>query len=428
MVISGAETTAGSMPSRRATKGNAAPAIVAQVQIDTSVAATTRARLGSQISATGTKAAAPSINPSISPTRASRQTTRRTSSGRTSATASAHHRRGGLGPAVAAGVDEERNEQRQGHHLSQRILEDLQDVHGQRGSHDQHQQPEGASAGNAHDRHCQIWRLCRGAGSLKGRVLALFGREHVHGVIDGQHAHQTLLGVDHRQGDQPLGADQPGCHLLVRVGGHELDVGVHQVADQVVPVGHHQRSQPGDADQVTLVVEHGQCVDRFCVDPIGADLGQRLTDGHRRPERDKLRAHQATGRLLGVPEQRRGEREFLGAQRRQKSVGHLGGHLVEQAHAVVGVEFLDQVHHPIGPQPAQQTLLIGGLEGLEYLGRPIAFEQPECDAHRVVVQPGQLGDEVAHSHRGQVIAQGLGVLRAHQRGDRNVGSGGVVRQ
>jgi hypothetical protein len=35
------------------------------------------------------------------------------------------------------------------------------------------------------------------------------------------------------------------------------------------------------------------------------------------------------------------------------------------------------VDHPVGPQPAQQPLLVGRLEDLEDLGGPVAVEQPE---------------------------------------------------
>ena len=52
--MSGAETTAGSMPTRRAKNGRADPATVAQRQMVTRVAETTRARSRFQTSATGT--------------------------------------------------------------------------------------------------------------------------------------------------------------------------------------------------------------------------------------------------------------------------------------------------------------------------------------------------------------------------------------
>ena len=115
------------------------------------------------------------------------------------------------------------------------------------GAREADQQPRQAVAGDVEDR-LRLLLLGRGAGHLVD-VLGGLVLDDVEHVVDGDRAHQTILRVDHRNGDEVVLVDDVGDLLLVGVDRHRDDVGGHDVAEQRGRAGRDQPTQANETEQ-----------------------------------------------------------------------------------------------------------------------------------------------------------------------------------
>jgi hypothetical protein len=103
--------------------------------------------------------------------------------------------------------------------------------------------------------------------------------------------------------------------------------------------------------------------------------------------------HQTADALLRIAEDRLGDAALGRGQQRDEPLRDLGGHLLEERGAVVGVELVDQGRHPLGAEAGDQALLAVRLEMAEDLGGEVARQQPEDEGRLVLFQPfDEVGD------------------------------------
>jgi hypothetical protein len=167
----------------------------------------------------------------------------------------------------------------------------------------------------------------------------------------------------------------------------------HERAHEVVVCATEKVPKADDPDDPTLLVDHRQGVDGLGISHPLPDRGQRGSDAVVRVGGHVLRAHPAPDGLLGVAEDRGGESSLVVRQSLQQSLGDRGGKLIEQPHAVVGVQVSEQGHDLAVLQPLDEFTLKRGLERLEDIQRLLLGQQAVDDGPLAGVQPF---DEVDH--------------------------------
>ena len=96
-------------------------------------------------------------------------------------------------------------------------------------------------------------------------VLGRLRHHHVHHVVVGDDADQPVLGVDDRHGQQVVARHFLGDFLAVVGDAHGQRLRVHQVADKRLPRRQDQVAQRHHAQQLPLVIDDVDVVDRLAV-------------------------------------------------------------------------------------------------------------------------------------------------------------------
>ena len=154
--------------------------------------------------------------------------------------------------------------------------------------------------------------------------------------------------------------------------------------------------RPERTDQPALVVGDGQRVDGLGATTDASQPVERLAGGHAGPQARDLRRHEPARRVLRVAEQGRGQPTLVRREPGEQPAGDLGGHLLGESGAVVGIKLLEQLAHVRLAQALEQLLLQGGVEKLEDLQRSILGEQAERHRALLALQPRELLRDLDH--------------------------------
>ena len=192
-------------------------------------------------------------------------------------------------------------------------------------------------------------------------------------VVDDGHHQQALLGAAARR--LLGGLPRPG---------RARDV--HDLADRRVGGAAQETAQPDDADEYPPGADDGDAVDGLDVVDVGLHRGERLLGGVARVHRDELGGHLAADGALRVAEQRGGGGALPLGQAVQQPRGDGRGQLVEQGHAVVGVELGEQPGDLFVLQVVDELALQRRVEGFEDGERLVLREQPEDDGAVLAAQ------------------------------------------
>ena len=99
----------------------------------------------------------------------------------------------------------------------------------------------------------RVGQIFTGAGHLED-VLGGLLPDHVDDVVDLDDPDEAVLPVDHGQRDQVVAADDLSHFLLVGVGLHRAQVGLHDVGDALVGPTDHELTQRAHADQMVVAI------------------------------------------------------------------------------------------------------------------------------------------------------------------------------
>ena len=168
----------------------------------------------------------------------------------------AHERRRDLGAGIAAGPDQQRDEERQcddGLHL---VLERAQHRAGVGLGHEQHEQPHNSFAPQPKWRGAEVGDLERLRAALAFGVPGRFGVDDVGRRVGGEHAEQPALVVDHRQRGQVVVDQRLGGLLGVDQGTDPDGILAAQFRDGLVGLGQHQVLEFEETGQPAFGVGH----------------------------------------------------------------------------------------------------------------------------------------------------------------------------
>ena len=169
----------------------------------------------------------------------------------------------------------------------------------------------------------------------------------VDDVIDGHDTHHAALAVDDWQGEEIEPRDQAGDVLLRLVQADANQLGLHEIAQPAVGVGHHQLPQRHDAGQAVLAVHHVDVEHRLSL-PRPPQVLQGFRHRARIRQRKVMRGHEAAGRARIIRQQP----VDLGRKRLGQLMQHfrqaLRGHLAEDVGGVVRRQKLDHGHEAGG--------------------------------------------------------------------------------
>jgi hypothetical protein len=236
--------------------------------------------------------------------------------------------------------------------------------------------------------------------------------QHVHQIVNGDHAHQPFLVVDDRHHHQVITAHLAGGGLLivVHVGAHH--VAFHQCRQARLRRGAQRLEQAGHTHQMPAGIHHKE-VGRFLALGLPTAHGlDGMVDAHGGGKGQIFGGHQPAGGLVGVEQQRHHLVGILhlfqrrAAQRllqvSQQVGGFVGLHLVENRGQLAGVDaagqcgglLIPQLFEDVGRvfvfQMGQQGLLLFERQFLEHVG-PVRRHQRLDQAQRtgdvVLLQP-----------------------------------------
>jgi hypothetical protein len=134
-----------------------------------------------------------------------------------------------LRTGIAAGADEQGDEKGQGHNGLQLLFKMAQDAAGQGLGQEQQQQPAYTLAHDYKRAGTEI-RAFEGLGTAEALdVFGVFLFDNIHHIVNGDHPHQPVLGIHHRQGQQIVTGHQPRHFLLIHLDRGRNNLGVHQI-------------------------------------------------------------------------------------------------------------------------------------------------------------------------------------------------------
>ena len=209
-------------------------------------------------------------------------------------------------------------------------------------------------------------------------VLCGFLLGHVQEVVGGGGAHQAAFRNHHGNRAQVVVLEGSQDFFLVGLGGGGNDVGVHQVAEQLLGLGDNEVTQTDHALQGVVRIDDVEVVDVAGAGLHAAEVGDRVVRRHRGRKGHKVRRHDAAGGLIRVFEQRFNAIGFV------HGVEHGGGAFVLQSVEHVGCDIGGGFIEGGGELPHRQ--LPGDLVNF---GRGQVF-QDGGDAFRVEVAEKQL--------------------------------------
>jgi hypothetical protein len=113
--------------------------------------------------------------------------------------------------------------------------------------------------------------------------------------------------------------------------------------------------------------------------PVLADVLERLAGGPVGPHREVLGRHEAPGAPLRIAEEVARDLQLFGAERAERTLGHLRRQLLEETRPVVRRHLVEDPGHLAGAERLHHLRLLIEREVLEHLCRGVTREDTEDD-------------------------------------------------
>ena len=243
-------------------------------------------------------------------------------------------------------------------------MEQIHDGRGQECRAEVDTQPERPARRALEDRREHVVFLVEAGGAHEGvfRLVA----DHVHDVVHGDPAHDAIVVVHHRRGQQVTVLEFPDDLRGRRVRRNRHDFGGHDAGYEVFGIVDQKPRQKQGADILVVAID-----DKYQVGAVGqlavcAQITRDNLERDVRPDRDDVHVHQAAGAVFVVGQYLLQAFVIQGIQRLQYLLGHGFRQVGEQVGEVVEL-------HAFG----------GGDEllGLHALDQPVAHFVDNFDEH-----------------------------------------------
>ncbi len=202
--------------------------------------------------------------------------------------------------------------------------------------------------------------------------------QDAHGIIECEHADEAILTVDNGQ-SEPRQLSTPPRHHLGILCDHAGLRRPHERRDHLIVIGPQQIAQADDAHDSALGIEHRDRVHGLClVEPLPHSLhrgGGRGVLTHRHI----LRGHSTPNAAERVAQQGGGECPLVIGQPAQQAGRERGRCFLEQPRSVIGIKLGEQPGHLGVMHALEQLALQRRIECVKHLSRGLLGQQPECD-------------------------------------------------
>ena len=319
-----------------------------------------------------------------------------------------------LGAAVAAGAGEHGDEADEHGVGGQGVFKTVDDKAGEGGREHQQQQPGQAALHRLPNPGAQIG-LVRGQDG--GHALEVLGGlllHDVHGVVHGDDAHQAVLRVHHRQGQEAVFIQGLGHVLFVVHGPGVNHVGVHDVLNDVVLLRQEQGTDGHDAQQMAAGVGDIAVVDGLLVRSGAADAFDGVGHGEILFQIHKLRGHNGPGAVLGVFQDLVDAAAGLRVRVLEDALDHRGGHLLDKVHRVVHVQLVQHLLQLRVGEGLDEQLLLLRLHLHEHLRRQLLGQQAVEQGEPVLGQLAEDQGDIRRRQGQQQVPEGGPLSLLHQ--------------
>jgi len=285
----------------------------------------------------------------------------------------------------------------------------VQDHARERGRQHQDHQPRQPGLPGGKNAGFQIGLVRRQHSGHLLKVLRGLLLDNVHGVVHGDNAHQALLLVHHRHGQEVVLAQGLGHVLFIIHGVHGHHIGVHDLLDQVVllrqqqiPDGQHTQQMPGRIGDI-------QDVDGLQLTADTADALEGVLHRHVLFQGQKLHVHNGSGGVLRVLEDLVDGLAHFRRGLVQDADHHAGGHFLHDVHGIVQIQLVQHLLQLGVGKAVDEHLLAVGLQLHEYLRRQLLGQQPVQQRHLFPAGLLQQQGDIRRLHRQEQVPQS-GVL------------------
>ncbi|MCG3161772.1 MAG: hypothetical protein JMDDDDMK_02981 [Acidobacteria bacterium] len=247
-----------------------------------------------------------------------------------------HHR---LRARVAAGADQQRDEEIKRDHSRQFGFKTVQHLARQSPRDEQKQQPTDAFLNYAEDRIVEI-RAVERAGFDRRHSQDVFGLlldHYVNHIVNGDEADDASVFFEHRHSQQVVLGDFMGDRFLIVAGVNGHGFAPHHLDHGLIQFGHHQIAQADRSQQSSRFgIEHVAGVNGFLFARDRADVFESFGDGELRVELDELGGHDAASGVLRILQQMFEFGFSFGVDPGQYAAAFSQSHLLNDVGAFVG--------------------------------------------------------------------------------------------
>jgi hypothetical protein len=208
---------------------------------------------------------------------------------------------------------------------------------------EEQQEPADPLPDDAEDGVLEV-RLVEGTGLDRGHAQDVFGLllDHdVHDIVHGDEADHAAGPLEDRDRQQVVLGHLVGDRFLILEHLHRDRMMAHDVGDRLVQLRHHEVPERDRAEQPSRLRLHDVAgVDGLLLARHGADVPERLPDGHPGVQADELRGHDAARRMVRVAEELLDLGPDRGTQLREETSPGVLSHLPCDVRALVRRELL----------------------------------------------------------------------------------------
>ena len=272
----------------------------------------------------------------------------------------------GLGAEVSSHAEDHRDEARK-HDASGKHAAAREGVH-----HPGHRQPpdegreEPRQAGANGSGRRQRQPLLVGSPCHLVEVLGRLFPGDIDHVVDRDDAHQLVMVVHHRNGQQVILGGDPRHFLLVGVRPHSDHVGGHDFLQPNLRVVQQQLPQRQDSDKVVAVVHDIEVEDHFGL-LVLLERPDRILHQCVLVQGEDVGSHDPAGRFLRIHQQLLDLGGLLPLHQREQPLAEFRGQLGDELGGVVGGKLLEDARRRLGWQSREQ---LGGLDRVDLADDP----------------------------------------------------------
>ena len=210
-------------------------------------------------------------------------------------------------------------------------------------------------------------------------VLGTFLLGHIHHVVDGHDTQQGAVAADDGQCRAIVVLKGADGHFLIVFGAKRDKTVVGNLRHVTSRRRENDLLDPDVVDQLPMLVDNINHVERLGIATVTADMLQCLSDCEIRSDGHVFGGHQPTDAVFRIAEQPHGDLALFLRQHLHEPLAHFAGQLFEKRRAVVGIQVIEQVGHliDVGGQSVDNLLALIVREMFEGLFRRLARKQPE---------------------------------------------------